>query len=185
MAFSSSKRNGTGSYDDYGSSATGSFFGKTMNVEGEITSDGDLTIEGKVTGKLDISNTLTIGTQGHVNGDISAAVVRIGGEAEGQLVAKDKLEISAEGKYNGNIQAERIVVAEGAQVKGTVNMSESSESSETKPVEAIVFPEKEEEPVEEIEIEEPEDKAEVRLTDETELKEETGEEEKESTDAAQ
>lgn len=135
MAFSTSKRNGEGSYDNYGSPSSGkSFFGKTMKIDGEITSDEDLTVEGEVTGKLDISKTLTIGNEGHVNGEISAAVVRISGEAEGQLVASEKLEIDAHGKYSGNIKAERIVVAEGAQMKGTVNVKDEQE---TRPVDAI------------------------------------------------
>lgn len=150
MAFSNSRRNGTAGYNDYGSASSGkSFFGQTMKIDGEITSDEDLTVEGQVTGKLEISKTLTIGNNGHVDGEISAAVIRISGKAEGQLVATEKLEIESNGNYSGNIQAERIVIAEGAKMKGTVNVSDGPMS---KPIEKITQdpePEQEETTIEE------------------------------------
>ena len=125
MAFGSDKKPGSGD-DRYGSPDSQSFFGKTMRIEGEITSDEDLTIEGNVKGKLEISKTLIIGKEGHVEGKISASVVRISGEAEGELKASQKLEISSAGKYNGNIKSETIKVAEGAQIKGTINLEEKN-----------------------------------------------------------
>jgi len=128
MAFGSDKKPGTGDSRGYGygsgDSSSGSFFGKTMRIEGEITSDENLTIEGKVNGQLEVSKTLTIGRGGYVSGEISANVVHISGEAEGRVDASEKLEISSEGKYSGNIQANKIVVAEGAVIKGTINLEE-------------------------------------------------------------
>lgn len=116
MAFGTEKKPG------FGDSSSGSFFGKTMRIEGEITSDEDITIEGKVDGQLEVSKTLTIGRDGYVNGEISANVVRISGEAKGHIKASEKLEISSEGKYNGDIQSDKIIVAEGALIKGTINL---------------------------------------------------------------
>jgi cytoskeletal protein CcmA (bactofilin family) len=132
MAFGSDKKTGTGDSREYGpgDSSSGSFFGKTMRIEGEIISDEDLTIEGKVNGQLEVSKTLTIGRDGYVNGEISANVVRISGEAEGRICASAKLEISSRGKYNGNIQADKIVVAEGAVIKGTINLEEERAKTE-------------------------------------------------------
>ncbi|MCP5050371.1 MAG: polymer-forming cytoskeletal protein [bacterium] len=128
MAFSPSKKSDSGNYGDYdpSSSPSSSFFGKTMTIEGEVSSDEDLTIEGKVNGKLEVSKTLTIGNEGYVNGEISASIVRISGEAEGHLVASNKLEISSQGKYNGNIKSETIVIAEGAKLRGTINIDDKT-----------------------------------------------------------
>jgi cytoskeletal protein CcmA (bactofilin family) len=120
MAFGSEKKSDSRDYE----SSSQSFFGKTMRIEGEITSDEDLTIEGKVKGQLHISKTLTIGKQGYVDGKISANVIHISGEAEGHLSAVEKLVISSEGKYTGNINSDTIKVAEGAQIKGTINTEE-------------------------------------------------------------
>ena len=123
MAFTATRKDDDREYD-YSSpiSDSRSFFGKSMKIDGEITSDEDVTIEGKLTGQLKVSKTLTIGNSGYVNGKISASVVQISGEAEGEVAASEKLEIASHGKYTGNIQAETIVVAEGAKVRGTINM---------------------------------------------------------------
>jgi cytoskeletal protein CcmA (bactofilin family) len=51
-------------------------------------------------------------------------VVHISGQAQGHLEASQKLEISSEGKYTGDIKSDTIRVAEGAQLKGTVNLEE-------------------------------------------------------------
>jgi cytoskeletal protein CcmA (bactofilin family) len=129
MAFGTEKKPDFRDYD----SSSQSFFGKTMRIEGEITSEEDLTIEGKVKGQLEISNTLTIGKEGYVDGKISAKVVQISGEGEGHLTALEKLVIFSEGKYTGNITADTIKVAEGARIKGTINIVEEK----AKPAETI------------------------------------------------
>jgi len=128
MAFSSSN------YNDNQPSISRSFFGKTMRIEGVISSEEDLTIEGTVTGELKVSKTLTIGNNGHINGKISAAVVRISGGAEGELIANQKLEIASSGKYNGHITADTIMVAEGAILKGTINCEDEIEPEEKEDV---------------------------------------------------
>jgi len=128
MAFGTEKKPDSRDYE----ASFPSFFGKTMRIEGEITSDEDLTIEGKVKGQLQVSKTLTIGKEGYVDGKISARVVHISGEAEGYLSASEKLVISSEGKYTGSINSDTIKVAEGAQIKGTINL-EKEEITLTKP----------------------------------------------------
>jgi cytoskeletal protein CcmA (bactofilin family) len=133
MAFGTEKKP---DYRDYESSSQ-SFFGKTMRIEGEITSDEDLTIEGKVKGQLEVSKTLTIEKEGYVDGKISATVVHISGEAEGHLKASEKLVISSEGKYTGNINSDTIKVAEGAQIKGTINLEEGKITLTKPPTKAV------------------------------------------------
>jgi len=100
---------------------SGSFIGITMDIKADITSDEDITIEGKVTGNISISKTLTIGKSGQVKADIKAAVVRIIGEAKGNIVASEKVEILSQGRYTGNIQSKKLVVADGAILNGNIN----------------------------------------------------------------
>lgn len=98
-----------------------SYLGKTMNVEGEIFSEEDLTIEGTVRGKIEVTRTLTIGKSGDVEADIHAKVVKIIGKARGNIVATDKVAILSDGMYEGNIKSDKLVVAEGAILIGLVN----------------------------------------------------------------
>lgn len=160
MAFGSEKKPGSSDYE----SSSQSFFGKTMRIEGEITSDEDITIEGKVKGQLQVSKTLTIGKEGYVDGKITANVVHISGEAEGHLSASEKLVISSEGKYTGNINSDTIKVAEGAQIKGTINIEKEQITltktptkafeEQAKPAETTAQFQEKKEPLEEIELKE-------------------------------
>ncbi len=102
----------------------GSFIGKTMDIRADITSDEDITIEGRVNGNISVSRTVTIGRSGNVSADIKAAVVRVIGVAKGSISASDKVEILSEGRYSGNIQSTKLVVAEGAVLNGHVNKNQ-------------------------------------------------------------
>jgi cytoskeletal protein CcmA (bactofilin family) len=104
-----------------------SYIGETMNIKADITSDENVTVEGKITGNIDIGKTLTIGKKGSVKADIKAAVVRIIGEAKGNIVASEKVEILAQGRYTGNIQSQKLVVEEGAILNGNINQKKEKE----------------------------------------------------------
>jgi len=106
---------------------TTSYIGETMNIKADIISDENVTVEGKITGNIDISKTLTIGKRGIVKADIKAAVVRIIGEAKGNIVASEKVEILAQGRYTGNIQSQKLVVEEGAILNGNINQQKDKE----------------------------------------------------------
>lgn len=125
MAFNVSKKDSQ--FEDYSSEAepaSSSYLGKTLKVKGEITSDEMLTVEGEVTGNINITKTLTIGKDGYVDGEISAEVVKIDGRAKGNITATQKLEISSRGNFYGNIKSDKLVIAEGAVFQGKANMEE-------------------------------------------------------------
>jgi cytoskeletal protein CcmA (bactofilin family) len=104
-----------------------SYIGESMKIKADITSDENVTVEGKVTGNINISKTLTIGKKGSVKADIKAAVVRIIGEAKGNIIASEKVEILAQGRYTGNIQSQKLVVEEGAILNGNINQKKAKE----------------------------------------------------------
>ena len=108
------------------SNEPGTYIGPTMNIKADITSDENITIEGRVNGNIEVSKVLTIGRSGNVTADIKAAVVRIIGVAKGNIIASDKVEILSEGRYTGNIQSEKLVVADGAVLNGFINQDQKS-----------------------------------------------------------
>lgn len=125
MAFGSDKNEDVGSFGGPTSpGASSSYLGKTLKIKGEISSDEYLTVEGQVTGNINITKTLVIGKDGYVDGEITAEVVKIDGKAKGSITASEKLEISSRGHFHGNIKSEKLVIEEGAVFQGNANQDE-------------------------------------------------------------
>jgi cytoskeletal protein CcmA (bactofilin family) len=104
--------------------------GKSICIRGELTGNEDLTIEGKVEGKVDLADhNLTIGSTGRIEAEVSAKKVIVEGEVTGNIAAGEKVELTASGRVKGDIVAPRVVIADGAQFKGMVDMAESKSTS--------------------------------------------------------
>jgi cytoskeletal protein CcmA (bactofilin family) len=97
--------------------------GKDAVVKGELSSQTDMLIEGRVEGKIHGKHRVVIGESGNVNAQVHADVVSVRGEVHGDCEATNKVEIAATGKVFGNISAEAIVVAEGATFRGASKMT--------------------------------------------------------------
>jgi len=107
--------------------------GKDTVIKGELTSQNDILIEGRVEGKIRGSHRVVIGETGNVQAHVHARIVSVRGEVHGDCEASNRVEITATGKVFGNISAETIVVAEGATFRGSSRMTKPSQP---KPVQA-------------------------------------------------
>ncbi|MEM9401916.1 MAG: polymer-forming cytoskeletal protein [Pseudomonadota bacterium] len=87
-------------------------------IEGVISGESDVIVNGSVDGNCDITGTLTLAEQGSWAGTVSATNVIIAGEIDGDVIARHKVEVSTTAKINGTVTAEAIAVAEGAVVEG-------------------------------------------------------------------
>jgi cytoskeletal protein CcmA (bactofilin family) len=101
--------------------------GQSITIKGELTGNEDLTIEGKVEGKISLKDhNLTIGSNGRIAAEIFAKTVLVIGEIVGNITADDKVEIAATGSMRGDIVAPRVVLADGARFKGSIDMEKKS-----------------------------------------------------------
>jgi len=97
--------------------------GKTAVLHGELTANEDLTIEGRVEGKIELrQHVLTIGVHGKVKSEILAKSVIVIGEVDGNIIATDKVDIRNAGSVDGNIVSPRVAIAEGAHFRGSIDM---------------------------------------------------------------
>jgi cytoskeletal protein CcmA (bactofilin family) len=105
------------------SSGKAAVIGPGIYINGEISGDEDLTIEGKVDGKIRLeSHQVDIGQSGRVNADISAKVIKIAGEVRGDMAGSEKVIILRSGNVHGNIVAPRMTLEDGAIFKGSIDM---------------------------------------------------------------
>lgn len=96
--------------------------GSSIVIDGEITGDEDLVIQGTVKGKIVLKESLFVEGTGTVEADIQVQNIDVGGQVTGNITATDKVELKANCRVVGDIKAPRILIADGASFKGNVDM---------------------------------------------------------------
>jgi cytoskeletal protein CcmA (bactofilin family) len=96
--------------------------GSSIVIDGEISGDEDLVIQGTVKGKISLKESLIVEGTGVVEADIDTQNVEIAGRVTGNIVASDKVELRTDCRVVGDIRAPRILIADGASFKGNVDM---------------------------------------------------------------
>jgi cytoskeletal protein CcmA (bactofilin family) len=98
--------------------------GKSITISGDLTGEEDLVIEGKVEGKVTLPNSqLTIGANGAIKAEVQAKSVVVIGRVSGNVRGTERVEIQATGIVEGDVVAPRLIVAEGAVVNGSIQMT--------------------------------------------------------------
>lgn len=105
------------------SAATRTNIGKTMKIQGEIHSAGELYIDGQVEGKLETNDRLTVGPDGQVNAGIKAREVIVFGSIRGNVEASDKVVIRTGANIVGDIKTVGITIEDGAYFKGGIDIT--------------------------------------------------------------
>ena len=97
--------------------------GQSVVFKGELSGGEDLFIEGTVEGKVELpDHVLTIGPHAKFKADLSAKIVIVLGEVVGKITASEKLDIRDSGSVDGDIVSPLVAIAEGAHLRGSVDM---------------------------------------------------------------
>ena len=107
----------------------GTFFGPNVTIDGTVSGSEAVLIEGTVRGKINLTNDLRIGTKARVEATVHAKNVTVEGKLAGDVSADDRVELIASATVDGNIKAPKIVVAEGAKFRGSVDMGKPKEAA--------------------------------------------------------
>ncbi|MBX3209374.1 MAG: polymer-forming cytoskeletal protein [Labilithrix sp.] len=96
--------------------------GAGITIEGEVTSDEDVVVQGTVRGKLVAKDAVSVEQGGAVEADIAGGPVAVAGTVTGNITSSDRVDLQNGAKVIGNVKATRITIADGAQFKGNVDM---------------------------------------------------------------
>jgi cytoskeletal protein CcmA (bactofilin family) len=96
--------------------------GAGLSVEGELASEDEVVVHGTFRGSLSSSDAVSIGGDGVVEADVSAASISVAGQLTGNVNADDRVDIQAGGRLVGDGKASRLTIADGASFKGNVDM---------------------------------------------------------------
>ena len=82
-------------------------------------------IQGEVKGSVILPEShLTVGPQGKVEAEITAANVTISGRLLGNITSRGKVEITKDADFCGEIKAKRISVEDGAYLKASIELEQ-------------------------------------------------------------
>jgi len=107
--------------------------GPNVIIEGTVTGSEPVFVEGTVRGRIHLSSDLVVGTKARVEATVHARNVTIEGRLTGDVSADDRVELVASATVDGNIKAPKIVVAEGAKFRGSVDMGSRVPRDESAP----------------------------------------------------
>jgi cytoskeletal protein CcmA (bactofilin family) len=91
-------------------------------LKGDISSNGDLRIDGTVVGNINSSAKIVIGANGVVEGDIFGNQADIVGKVSGNIRTKELLQLRGESIVTGNLYAGKLQVEPTATFNGQCHM---------------------------------------------------------------
>lgn len=97
--------------------------GHSVKIEGDLVSEGDIKIDGQVTGKVRTTQGLFIGPTAKIEADVEAGNATVAGTVSGNLKVKDVLVLLQTGRVIGDIDCGKLAVEEGAYINGKCSMN--------------------------------------------------------------
>jgi len=98
-------------------------------VKGNIQSQNDIRISGKIEGEASSKGKLIITSSGVIDGNVKAAEADISGNLIGEIHITNRLTLRKTAKINGNIYTKTLIVEEGAEINGDCKMGTETPSS--------------------------------------------------------
>jgi len=103
------------------------------SVEGEITANSDLRVDGKIKGSLISKAKVIIGPSGFVDGKVVCVNAVIEGTFKGNLEVKELLTVTESAKVEGDVFAAKLKVNQGAHFNVSCTMGTQGSQVKTNP----------------------------------------------------
>jgi cytoskeletal protein CcmA (bactofilin family) len=105
--------------------------GRSVTIKGELSGAEDLFVDGEVEGSIELrSHGLTVGPNGRVHANIVAQDVVIFGKVEGNVRGNERVELKRSAVLHGDIFTQRIVIEDGAFLKGGIDIQKAEPKPE-------------------------------------------------------
>ena len=84
-----------------------------ITFTGIVRGEGNVQIEGRLEGEIDLKGGVTVANGGQVQGPITADGVRIAGDVEGSITAREHLCLERTGSIHGDVATASLMVENG------------------------------------------------------------------------
>jgi cytoskeletal protein CcmA (bactofilin family) len=89
-----------------------------LTISGEIQTEGTIRVDGRIDGSNHRAETMIVGKDGTVVGNVQAREVVVAGEIRGNLVVTGRVEVQSSATVTGDIRAAAVLLHEGGTVQG-------------------------------------------------------------------
>lgn len=96
---------------------------KNTKIKGEITSEADFRIDGKLDGNVKTSGKVVIGKDGYIHGKVECVNADIEGSFNGELKVSELLSLKSSAVIEGTVIVSKLSVEPGATFNASCNMS--------------------------------------------------------------
>jgi len=96
--------------------------GVGTTIVGDVTSSGDIRIDGSLSGSVNTKGKVVVGTTGMVDGNVNASNADISGELNGAISVSELLSLKSTAKLDGDIIANKLAIEPGASFTGSCSM---------------------------------------------------------------
>jgi len=102
---------------------------KNTKIKGDITSEADFRIDGKLEGNLSTSGKVVIGKDGEIKGKVECVNADIEGNFNGELRVKDLLSLKSSAIIDGTVVVAKLSVEPGATFNASCDMGKRMATS--------------------------------------------------------
>jgi cytoskeletal protein CcmA (bactofilin family) len=96
--------------------------GAGTSIDGDIISNGDMRIDGSLTGSINVKGKLVVGSSGMVEGEIICQNADVSGTIKGKIGVAELLSLKSSAKLTGDIITNKIAIEPGATFSGSCSM---------------------------------------------------------------
>lgn len=94
--------------------ATRNVLSTDVEIKGTVKFTNDLVVDGKIEGEIQSDGNLTVGENARIKAEIKTATVIVYGKVHGNLTATDRIELKASAEVVGDIKAKTLSIEAGA-----------------------------------------------------------------------
>jgi cytoskeletal protein CcmA (bactofilin family) len=98
--------------------------GSEMRISGEVRGDEDLVVRGRIDGKVQLTQTLTVEKGAIVQADVDVRNLIISGTLVGAVVASESVRMTSTARVVGDLASPRVMMEAGAAYRGKVDMGD-------------------------------------------------------------
>lgn len=102
---------------------------KNTVIKGDITSQADFRIDGKLEGNVKTSGKVVIGKDGLIKGKVECVNADIEGNFNGELYVSELLALKSSAKIEGTVNVSKLAVEPGATFNASCNMGKGTPAS--------------------------------------------------------